>query len=537
MKRMRLAAVAVVAAALALTACTGPTHSPTANGGTTPGTNTNTTFVYDAHSTAVTSWDPSTSYSNEVIVLSNVYETLTRYDDKTQTVKPLLATSWKSSDDGMTWTFTLRPGMKFHSGNPLDAPAAKAAIERTIKLNAGASYIWGAVKTIDAPDATTLVFNLSYPAPLGLISSADYAAYIFDTKAAGSEDLKKWLEAGHDAGSGPYSVTNWQQGQEVEVTLDAFPDYWGGWDGGHYKKVVYRVVPQATTAAQLLRGQEVNFVAQLTPELWGSFKGDNSVQLPERASWQNLFAFYNTTEGPLKNANLRKAVSYGINYDGIIAALKGAATRTPGIVPKGLVGYSENLAQFTHDPDQAKQLLAKEGYGPGKKALNLSLTYTSGDAEQELAMTLMKSSLADLNVTLSLKALQWPTQWAQAQSGDVTKRQDIFVMYWWPDYADPYSWFINLFHSEDKPFYNLGYYSNPALDKQIDQVEAVLAVDKPKAEQMYIEMQKELFADAPAIVLYTSNYQRAMLSSVKGYTDNPAYPNVTFAYDLHPAAQ
>ena len=529
MKRIRLAAIAIVVGSLTLTACTGTTRAPTDSA--------NTTFVYDAHSTAVTSWDPSTSYSNEVIVLSNVYETLTRYDDTTQTLKPLLATEWDSSEDGMTWTFKLRDGVKFHSGNPLDANAAKAAIERTIELNAGASYIWGAVKDIEVPDPLTLVFNLNYAAPLDLISSADYAAYIFDTKAAGSEDLTAWLEAGHDAGSGPYSVTKWNQGEEVEVTLDSFPDYWGGWDGDRYTKVVYRVVPQATTAAQLLRGGEVDYVAQLTPELWGSFKDDSNVALTERASWQNLFAFYNTADGPLSNANLRKAVSYGINYDGIIAALKGAATRTPGIVPKGLVGYSEDLAEYTYDVDAATKLLAGEGYGPGKKALDLSLTYTSGDAQQELAMTLMKSSLAELNVNLSLKALQWPTQWAQGQSTDVSKRQDIFVMYWWPDYADPYSWFINLFHSEDEPFYNLGYYSNPELDEQIDKVEAVLATDKAAAEQMYIDMQKVLYEGAPAVVLYTSNYQRALLTSVEDYIDNPAYPNVAFVYDLRRAAQ
>jgi peptide/nickel transport system substrate-binding protein len=134
-----------------------------------------------------------------------------------------------------------------------------------------------------------------------------------------------------------------------------------------------------------------------------------------------------------------------------------------------------------------------------------------------------------------VKPLQWPTQWGQAKSSDPASHQDIFVMYWWPDYADPYSWFINLFHSEDTPFFNMGYYANPAMDRQIDSVEAVLATDKARAEQMYIDMQRTLYQDAPAIVLYTANYQRAMLSSIQGYVDNPAYPNVVFAYDLRPS--
>ena len=533
MKHIRLAVAGMAAACLMVTAACGGSSSPTNEGGGNTGGNT--TFVYDTYTTVVTDWDPSTSYSNEIIAMSDMYETLTRYDDSTQTVKPLLATSWKSSGDGTTWTFKLRHGVVFHTGRAMNSTAAKEAIERTIKLNQGAAYIWGAVKSIDTPDPYTLVFHLKYAAPLDLISSADYAAYIYDTKAAGSKDLGKWFGEANDSGTGPYTVRSWQQGEEIEVTLEAFDKYWGGWSGSHFKRVVFRVVPQATTAAQLLQDSQVSFVEQMTPQLWESFEGNSDVSRPERPSWQNLFAFYNTASGPLADIRLRKAISYGINYNGILAALKGAGTRTPGIVPKGLVGYDATLPEYTYNPAKAKALLSQAGYGPGKKKLDLTLTYTSGDANEQLVTTLMKSSLAQLNVDLSVKPLQWPTQWAQGKSSDPSARQDIFVMYWWPDYADPYSWFINLFHSEDKPFFNMGYYSNPAMDHQIDTVEAVLATDKARAEQMYVDMQRTLYEDAPAIVLYTANYQRAMSSSIQGYVDNPAYPNVVFAYDLRPS--
>ena len=108
--------------------------------------------------------------------------------------------------------------MKFHTGRLMTAQAAKAAIERTIKLNGGAAYVWGAVKTIDAPGPDTLVFHLKYPSPLDLEASADYSAYIYDTKAAGSGSLTKWLNTPHDAGTGPYTVQTWNKGQEFEVT-------------------------------------------------------------------------------------------------------------------------------------------------------------------------------------------------------------------------------------------------------------------------------------------------------------------------------
>ena len=146
------------------------------------------TFTYSVNSEVMIGWDPATGYSNEVIALHNIYETLTRYDADTQEVEPILAESWTSSDDGLEWTFTLREGVTFHTGQPLTAEAAKASIERTMDLGEAAAYIWDAVESIETPDDRTLVFTLSYPAPLDLIASGTYSAYIYDTEAAGEAE-------------------------------------------------------------------------------------------------------------------------------------------------------------------------------------------------------------------------------------------------------------------------------------------------------------------------------------------------------------
>jgi peptide/nickel transport system substrate-binding protein len=148
----------------------------------------------------------------------------------------------------------------------------------------------------------------------------------------------------------------------------------------------------------------------------------------------------------------------------------------------------------------------------------------------------MKSDLADLNIQLDVRGLQWQAQWSQGKSQDPTKRQDIFIFYWWPDYPDPVSWFYNLFRTEAKPFFNLSYYSNPALDSEIDQTASLAATDRAAAAQNYHDMQVTLLQDGVAIPVYTQVYQRAMLSSVSGFQDNPAYPSVVFAYDLTPEA-
>jgi peptide/nickel transport system substrate-binding protein len=465
--------------------------------------------------------------------MSEMYETLTRYDSATKTVEPLLATSWSTSADGKTWTFHLRHGVYFHTGRLMTAQAAKAAIQRTTKLGGGAAYIWSSVKSIATPDPYTLVFSLKYASPLALEASADYSAYIYDTQAAGSGSLTKWLNAAHDAGTGPYTVQTYNSGQEFEVVLKAFPRYWGGWSGTHYKKVVYRVVPQDTTAVQLLRSGQVNFVEQMSPSLWKSLKGASGIRVSSTPSWQNLLGQLNSQTLSLP---VRQAISYGINYAGIVAALQGAAVASSGIVPPGLFGHFTNLPSYSYNPAKAASLLHSAGYGPGKKPLNLTLTYTQGDSNEQVVATLIKSSLAKLNINLSVQSLAWQTQWSKGKSAKAAQHQDIFLEYWWPDYADPYSWFVNLLASEKQPYFNLSYYSNHALDKQINTVESLVATSPSAGAQLYRTMQLEALNQAPIAYLYNQNYEYAMTSNFSGLQVNPAYPNVVFAYNLRPTS-
>jgi peptide/nickel transport system substrate-binding protein len=524
MRRFALAAAAL-ALLLALTAFTvGASRAASGQ-----------TFSYVSVSQIMVGWDPATSYSNEIIAMSNMYETLTRYDPRTKKAVPLLAQSFHSNKAGTVWMFTLRKGITFHTGRPLTAQAAKAAIDRTRKLHQGAAYIWDAVKRIDASGPYTLVFRLKYPAPLDLNASADYAAYIYDTKAAGGGDLAKWFAQGHDAGTGPYTVQSWQRGQEVELRQTAYARYWRGWHGAHYSTVEYWVVPSVTTSAQLIRARKVTFVSRLNPQLWASFNSDSNIRTTATPSWQNLLAMLNTQSGPLADPKVRQAISYAVDYNGIVAALKGSAHRQIGIVPPGLWGHFANLPSPNYNPAKARSMLKAAGFGPGGNKINLLLTYVQGDSDEQLVSTLIKSELAPLNVNVDVRAMQWPVQWAKGKSSSKAQRQDIFLFYWWPDYADPYSWFINLFHTEKQPYFNLAYYSNAKLDALMAKAERLAASNRAQAIRLYAQMQTMLVQDAPVIPLYVQQYQRTLLASVRGYVDNPAYPNVTFVYNLHPA--
>jgi peptide/nickel transport system substrate-binding protein len=478
-------------------------------------------------------WDPSTSYSNEVSVMNNMYEQLVRYDKTTQKIVPLLATSWSKSDGGKQWTFHLRTGVKFHTGRPMDAAAAKASIERTIRLNQGAAYEWGPVKSISTPNNSTLVFKLKYAAPLDTIASSAYGAYIYDTKAA--PKLGSWFSAGHEAGSGPYELEQWNKGADVEVRLKRFPAYWGGWKGDHYAHVVFRHVPQATTAAQLLRSGDATIARQLNPQLFASVKTAPGMTSETSPSFENLIGFLNTQSGPLKDKRVRQAVVDAFDYSGAIKALKGAGVAAHGFIPAGLTGYDSALTE-SQNTAQAKQLLQQAGYGPGGKKLSLTLTYAQGDDNETLMAAILKSDLAQLGVKLNVQALQWTAQWDRAKSSDAGRRQDIFVMYWYPDYANADSWFTNLFHSSPKPYFNLAYLQDKSLDAQIDALPQKAAQGGAVANQAYDAAQKTVMNQAAIIPFFVATYQRAYRTSLEGYVDNPAYANVVFAYDVKPGA-
>jgi peptide/nickel transport system substrate-binding protein len=208
--------------------------------------------------------------------------------------------------------------------------------------------------------------------------------------------------------------------------------------------------------------------------------------------------------------------------------------QSSGIIPPGLFGHFSDLPDYSYDKAKAASLLNQAGYGPGHKKLNLSLTYAQGDSNEQVVATIIKSNLAAVNVSLSTQALAWPTQWSKGKSSNPAQRQDIFLEYWWPDYPDPYSWFVNLLETENPPSYNLSYYSNKSMDNMINQVEPLVATDKNAAAQLYKNMQVTIMQQAPLVSLYNNNYQYAMLSRISGFRVDPAYPNVVFVYNLKP---
>ena len=163
----------------------------------------NSTFVFASYGD-VKDWDPAIAFSLEVFMMRQVYEGLTVYNTPGEEplILPGLATSWSTSDDGLTWTFNLRKGVKFHDGEPFNAAAVKYVIDRNKKMGKGAAFIWAAVKEVKVADDHTVQFMLKYPAPIDIIASAQYCAWIYSPKAG--EKGTGWFMQGNAVGTGPY---------------------------------------------------------------------------------------------------------------------------------------------------------------------------------------------------------------------------------------------------------------------------------------------------------------------------------------------
>ncbi len=509
-------AVLILALAVGVTGCGGGSKTPPV-------------AVYISANQAVVFWDPSDSFSNEIIVMNNMYETLLRYDPAANKLLPVLATGYKASSDGLTWTFDIRKGVKFHTGNELTADAVKTSIERTTKRGMGAAFIWAPVKEIKVLDPYKIEFHLTYPAPLDLIVASGYGAHIFDPKAV-QQNGEDWFSQGHEAGTGPYQLESFK-GKE-EVVLKKFDQYWGGWKGKHFDKVVFQEVAEAATRAQMVQAGQADFVDNLPLEQIERLKSDPKIAITQTPSYQNLLGLLNTKKPPLDNKLVRQALSYAVPYDQIIKdIMKGYATQSKGPVPAGLWGHDESLPQYKLDLDKARDLLKQAGYPNG--GFKLLLTYASGDEIERQIAELVKASFSKLNVNLEIRGMPWEPQWDLGKATKSKDRQDIFVMYWWPDYTTPYSFLYNMFHSEDTVNFNLAYYGNSEYDRLIDEGQKISGSDRQKAIGLFGQAQKLLVDDAASLYFFDQMYVRAMRADFQGYQDNPSYPHVVFFYETH----
>ena len=520
-----------------------PTPSPLP---TSPAPPKKKVVVY-ASLSEMTTADPSTEFSNSIMWLPLVYETLLWYDPINNRFIPGLAYNYTVSSDRLVWTFYLRKGAVFHDGTPVNADTVKASLERTITLGQGAAYILEPVDKIEVVDEYTVRFYLKYPAPLDKILASPYGAYIFSpmvVKHSGAQNLTdpkvaEWFNKGNDAGSGPYKLVKWDP--ENEVVLEKFEEWWGWKEVGYSLAspnapdvFVIKIIKDAVTQERMLRAGQIDIAQYVPPEVVEEFKRDPNYVVVVKPSFQNLILLFNTKKPPLNNTLVRKAIAHAIPYDDIVqAARMGFARVASGVVPYGMWGHFDDL-RYEYNLTLAKELLAKAGYPHGIDR-TLLLVYTAGDIYEQRTAELISSSLAQIGIKVEIRPMSWEEQWALAQKGweDPNAAQDLFIFYWWPDVLSPVTYLYNMFHSESKTF-NLCYYENSEFDQLVKEAYRYEGIDSRKALELYRLVQEILYRDVPGVGLWDMVEYRVAQSKIGNLENavNPAYPTVIFAQVL-----
>ncbi|MGI5962699.1 MAG: ABC transporter substrate-binding protein [Lawsonibacter sp.] len=530
MKKKLLSLALCLSMTMALLAsCGGNNNSSSASnsGGSTGGQQGDVLYhVY--HSSPYVTLDPSTEYSNGILVLQNVYETLTYYNSETGELEPLLATEWSSNEDGTVWTFQLRDDVTFHDGTAMTSADVKASLERTISLGQGAAYNWDAVESIETNGDYEVIITCSSSTPVDLIASAGYAGYIMSAEAVQQDT--EWFNAGNDGGTGPYTIA--QAEASDTVVLQAYENYRGGWTDNQYKTVLIKQVLESSARRQMLETGEAQLSEGFSSTDLEALKAKTDTLYSYQAdTWNNAIAFLNTQKAPCDNVDFRKALQYSFPYqetvDGVMA---GNAVQSIGLVPNGMWAHDPDLFQYTTDLEKAKEYLAASGVDTSN--LTLSATYSSGYDEYSSILQLWQANLRELGISLEIRGMEWDAQWAEAQAADPNNRQDILLMRWWPDYTSPSSWFDSLVRSEETITFNLAYINDPELDELIAQADAAVATDRELAESLYIQVQEKLIESAPMVNMFDDSHTYIISNTITGVAENPAYSNVIHYYNV-----
>ena len=433
---------------------------------------------------------------------------------------PALATSWSQSSDKLSWTFKLRQGVRFHDGTSFDAAAAKAALERTMRMKQGASYIWDAVSAIDAPDAATLVIRTKQPTPIDLIASAQYGAYLYSPTAA--DKGSAWFNNGNAAGTGPYRVVRWDRNDQV--VLEANKGYWGGNPPGRLARVVIKVVREASTQIQLIRSGDADIISLVPVDLMRTLASDIKIDLAP--SWHNSQILINTKRPPTDVREFREALLRAWDYGGVTRYIYGAsATQPAGPVPSTMWGSDPHVPAPTFDLAEARRLVEASGVPRDKRRVYASYIGTS--LEYANALLLYQANLAKIGVDLVLQPGPWESIWDQARNPRTAP--NMISMTWWPTYASPSDWLLGLFGEQDPAVFNLSRYANPKFDALVQEGKALEAENRQEASAKYAEAQRMLLADAPAIFFADLKTRVAYRASLQGVRVNPAYAGIRFA--------
>ncbi|MGM9950255.1 MAG: ABC transporter substrate-binding protein [Lysinibacillus sp.] len=466
------------------------------------------------------SLDPAAVTDGESIkVTQNIFETLLKFNENDTTVEAGLAKDWKVSDDGLTYTFTLQEGVKFHDGTDFNAEAVVKNFER---WSAGAEdtyYYYNSmfraegkdlITSIVAENESTVVITLSRPqAPF--LKNIAMAAFGIASPTA--------FEASGDAfgdqpvGTGPFKFVEWKRNDSITVEKNG--EYW---QEGLPKldKIIFRAIPDNSARLNDLLTGAIDLADGINPSDGDSITSNADLQLIERPSLNVGYLGLTSTRPPFDNKLVRQAVNYAIDRQAIVDAFfEGYANVAKNPMPPSVSGYNDEIEDYPFDPAKAKELLAEAGYD-GKEielwAMPVPRPYMPDG--QKVAEAIQKN-LADVGIPSKIVTFEWATYLDKAKKGEA----DAFLLGWTGDNGDADNFLYALLDKDNIGSNNYSYYANDEVHELL--IAAQSEVDEEKRNALYKQAQVIIHEDAPWVNIAHSTPLLAAKKGVSGYVPHP----------------
>lgn len=481
------------------------------------------TLIY-AQSAPITSLDPANpqGYPASYEAVYTIYNNLVTFDPDLAII-PALAESWVQSEDGLTWTFTLRQGVTFHDDTPFTADAVAKHVTRiqdpaTASPNAS---LWAHIASVNAVDDATV--ELVTEQPFGPM--LNYLAH----GSGGIESPSAVEQFGADfpanpVGTGPYKLDSFTPGTELSLVPNE--SYWG--DAPKLEKIVFRATPEVSSRVLMVDTGEADLGNDLPQEEVDRFASGGDLQLLQRNGLRTFWIEFNLNREMFQDVNVRKALNHAVNKQSIVDNLfLEYATVLDSPAAPSIQGHIA-AGSYDYDPDMAKQMLADAGWTAGddgvlqKDDVPLKFTLNTAEGEYPKDIQVVEAVQADLKAVgadVEIWKVEAASRWDYLKLPIGEAEYDTLIFGFNPSNGDLGYHLNAVFKSNSDPaaapaVWNLMWYSNPDVDTLLDQASSSVVVEERL--DLLGQAQQLIWDDAPVIWLYVPDLLVGARSSVEG---------------------
>ncbi|MDP9392882.1 MAG: ABC transporter substrate-binding protein [Actinomycetota bacterium] len=507
-----------------------------------------TDFVFAASSDPK-SLDPAFASDGESFrVARQVFEGLVGTKPGTADPAPGLAESWTAADDGLSYTFKLHDGVKFHDGTDFNADAVCTNFERWYNFTGvlqseNISYYWqklfkgfktsddpklakSVYKNCEAKSPTEVTINLNEPfaafvpamsLPAFSISSPEALKKFEADKVTGSGEAPQFgpYATEHPTGTGPFKFEKWERGQSLTLTKN--DDYWG--EKAKVDRVTFRVIEDPNARKQALQSGSINGYDLVAPGDVQALK-DAGFQVVNRDPFNVLYLAFNQARPEFKDIRVRQAIAHAINKDQLVKSTLPEGTKVATqFIPDLVAGYNPDVKTYEYDPEKAKALLK----AAGKSNLEVEFNYPTGVSRPymptpEQTFTQIKADLEAVGITVKPQPDKWSPDYLDRVTG--TPKHGIHLLGWTGDYNSTDN-FLGVFFGGKTAEWG---FDNPGLFK------ALTAARGMASEEEQIPAYKKINADVmeflPGVPIAHPVPSLAFDKKVQGYPASPVQDEV-----------